>query len=394
VRRPAFFAADASPGARLRLALLLPLSWLYAAGARIHRALYERGLLRRRRLACRVVSVGNLVVGGSGKTPTAAYVARGLRGRGHRVVVATRGYGRAGREPVEVVSDGRHVLSRVEVAGDEPLVLAAHAPGVPVLVGPDRDLVGLRAVAAFGAQVLVLDDGFHHYRLARDVEIVLVDGVQGFGNRRVLPAGPLREHPSGLARAHAIGVVDGPLRPRDEALLARHAPQAFRFRVVRRPTSVRPLAGGPRVPAARLAGEAVGLLCGLAHPEGFRATVESLGARVVAERPLPDHHRYRPADLRGIGDEAPCWLTTEKDALKILPRWAAHLDLRVLAIEAEVEDGERFLDWLDDRLRAKPRGRSAALPPRPVRAAPGEPSTSDPGPEGGAAAAQPLAGSR
>ena len=237
---PTWFAIrQESPARRAALLPLDALSLVYGAGARLHRELYARGWRRPARLSCRVVSVGNLVVGGSGKTPLAAWIAAELRRRGHRVVLASRGFGRRGREAVEVVSDGRHVLSTAERAGDEPLLLAAHAPGVPVLVGRDRAVVGLRAVSAFGCQVLVLDDGFQHHRLARDLDLVACDGGSGLGNGRLLPRGPLREPLSALARAHGIAVVDGPLPPEDEAAIASAAPSARRFRARRVPAAAR-----------------------------------------------------------------------------------------------------------------------------------------------------------
>jgi tetraacyldisaccharide 4'-kinase len=345
-------AAEAESLAR-RLALLplLPLAWLYGAAAALHRGLYRAGWRRQQRLPCRVVSVGNLVVGGAGKTPVAAWLASSLYRRGYRVVLASRGYGGRPRAPLAVVSDGRFVHGRSEASGDEPLVLAAHAPGVPVLVGRDRVLVGWRALSAFAAEVLVLDDGFQHHRLYRDVDVVVCDGRLGLGNGHCLPRGPLREPARALAQAHALGVLDGPLAERHEAELARRAPAAFRFAARRRPSHLRPLAGGCGEDPGLLAGRAVGVLCGLARPAGLRATLEALGARVVAERTFADHHRYRPADLDGLAAGAPLWVTTEKDAVKIPAGWARGADVRVLAIDLEVEEPERLLDWLETRLR-------------------------------------------
>jgi tetraacyldisaccharide 4'-kinase len=360
VKRPRFFdRREESPALR---AALLPLdlaSLLYGGAARANRALHRRGWLRTSRLGCRVVSVGNPVVGGSGKTPFAAWLAAALRARGHRVVLASRGYGRRGRSRVEVVSDGRFVRSRAEEAGDEPLVLAAHAPGVPVLVGPSRAVVGLRAVSAFGAGVLVLDDGFQHHALARDLDLLVLDGA-GLGNGRVLPRGPLREPPAAVRLAQAIGVVDGPLPERDEALLRRLAPAARRFEARRVPAALRSLGGGAAEAPAWLQGRPVGLLCGIARPTAFRRTVEGLGARVVAERCFRDHHAYRARDLAGLAAAAPLWVTTEKDAFKILPGWTG-ADLRVLIIELEVDEPDALLDWVEERLHEKPKGRDARL---------------------------------
>jgi tetraacyldisaccharide 4'-kinase len=340
-------------GAGLRAALL-PLDALglvYGAAARAHRALHARGWLRRERLGCRVLSVGNPGVGGSGKTPTTAFLARELRRRGHRVAIASRGYRRRAREAVVVVSDGQRVLATVEEAGDEPVLLAAHAPGVPVLVAERRALAGQRAIACFGCDVLVLDDGFHHLPLERDVELLVLDGRFGLGNARVLPRGPLREPLGSLRLADAIGVVDGPLDARDEARLQRFAPAVRRFAARRIPVYLRPLAGGARQPPDLLAGREAGVLSGIARPGALRRTAEALGAAVVAERTFRDHHRYRPGDLAGIGEHAPLWVTTEKDALKIRPAWTGATPVWVLVIELEVEDADGLLDWLSARLR-------------------------------------------
>jgi len=337
---------DPGPLARVALAPLLPAAWAWGAGAWLHR--HTRGARFRApaRLPCRVVSVGSVVVGGSGKTPVAAWVAGALRARGHAVAIASRGYGRTGRHEVLVVSDGRHVRAGPRDAGDEPIVLAAHAPGVPVLVGRDRARVGQHAVALFGCDVLVLDDGFQHHRLARDVELLVFDGG-GLGSGRLLPLGPLRERLAEARRADALLTVDGPLPDRDAERLGRLAPHAPRFAARRLPVSLRPLRGGAPHPPAWLAGRSVGLLSGLARPSALRRTVEALGAQVARERSFPDHHRYRPKDLRGLPG---LWLTTEKDAVKILPSWCEHVDLHVLTIELALSDPPAFTDWLAQRL--------------------------------------------
>ena len=205
MRRPRWFdVGEESLARRLALLPLDLLALVYGVGACAHRTAYTRGLFKPVQLSCRVVSVGNLVVGGSGKTPMAAWLAKVLHQRGHRVVLASRGYARRGRERVEVVSDGRFVSSTAEVAGDEPILLAAHAPGVPVLVGPDRDVVGMRAVSAFGAQILVLDDGFHHHRLAR------VRAALDLGQVFTLPRHRTTA-PSGQEPGYATARLRGPL---------------------------------------------------------------------------------------------------------------------------------------------------------------------------------------
>jgi tetraacyldisaccharide 4'-kinase len=308
-------------------------------------------------LSCRVVSVGSLVAGGTGKTPFAAWLAARLRQRGNRVVLATRGFRRSNRQDVHALSDGRHLTGDIVGMGDEPLILAAHAARVPVLVGRDRGLVGLRAISAFGAEILVLDDGFQHHRLARDLDILTLDGYFGFGNHRLLPSGPLREPARALARAHAIGVLDGPLSPQDEQLLERNAIDPLRFRIRRRPSRVRPIEGSGAPDGGRgeapewLAGARVGMLAALGQPSAFERTLEALGATVIARRTFRDHHRYRARDLRDLERDAALWVTSEKDAVKILPAWARRIDLRVLTIELDVEQGEAFVDWVEQQLR-------------------------------------------
>jgi len=249
-----------------------------------------------------------------------------------------------------VVSDGQLVHGSAKACGDESFLLAGLAPGVPVIVGPDRGVVGLRAIAAYGAEVLVLDDGFQHHKLARDVEILCFDGTQGLAGGRVLPRGPLREPARAVARAAAVGVVDGPLRDDDAAQLEALAPKAFRFNAARQPTELRSLDGQWLGPAEKIAGMAVGLLSGVARPQGFRRSVEALGATVVAERHFADHHRYRERDLRGLSKLAPLWLTTDKDALKILPSWCGPAALEVLKIRLQVEEPAALMDWLEAKL--------------------------------------------
>ncbi len=357
MRRPAWLDdRSPSPLARAALAPLTALSWCYGASAAAHQAFSERVPGRRAQLACKVVSVGNLVVGGSGKTPLAAWIAAQLRARGRRVALASRGVGGRPTDDVHVVSDGSRWLEGAAVAGEEALLLARLAPGVPVLVARRRELAGLRAIALFDCDVLVLDDAFQHHRLARDVDLVAF-GADGLGNGAVLPRGPLREPIAALARADAILVTGGALPAPDEARIARAAPGAARFQVSRAPRALLSLDGRTaEEPASALAGRELGVLSGLARPHALRETVLALGARVIAERIFPDHHRYTPRDLTGLARDAPFWITSEKDAIKLAPSWAEGADLRVLALSTSVAEAERFLGWLEARLRG-PQGR-------------------------------------
>lgn len=363
-------AGGGRPGGLVRL-VLVPASWLYGLAARLHRGFGRSRSRARPRPACAIVSVGALTVGGAGKTPLAARLAAGLRARGWRVVLASRGYKGSARDPVTVVSDGAYVRAQAAETGDESLVLAAHAPGVPVLIGRDRGVVGTEAATRFGAEILVLDDGFQHHRLARDLDIVSLDGRAGLGNGRVLPAGPLREPSSSLRHADWVCIVDDSGAPPPGAArgLAKHVrSEGFVFRARRRPSALFSLDGRTRRPLSSLAGRRVGLLCGIARPASFRRSVESLGAQVVCERIFPDHHAFMPRDLQGLDPAAELWLTTEKDAIKILPSWAPTVAIEVLQIELEIEDEEAVLSALEQalqdagRLASRPGARDSVRP--------------------------------
>jgi tetraacyldisaccharide 4'-kinase len=296
------------------------------------------------------VSVGGLTLGGAGKTPLAARLALGLRRRGWRVVLASGGYKGRRRDPVQIVSDGAHIHSSVAVSGDEALILAAHAPDVPVLVGRDRRIVGHHALALFDAEILVLDDGFQHHRLARDLDIVSVDGQAGFGNGHVIPWGPLREPLSSLRYADWVFVIDGESGSDPDPVVDWAARGGPVLRAVRRPSSLVSLDRRTREPLERLEGRAVGLLAGVARPQSVRRSLEALGARVVAERLFPDHHTYRPGDVADLDTGVDRWVTTEKDALKILPEWVGDARVSVLAIELELEDEPNVLERLEAHL--------------------------------------------
>ncbi|MBX5481816.1 MAG: tetraacyldisaccharide 4'-kinase [Myxococcaceae bacterium] len=319
--------------------LHLPLS-LAAAGfgalVGARNALYDRGVLRSHRVeGVRVISVGNIHVGGAGKTPATIFLANRLLAAGRRVAVLTRGYGRTSTRAL-VFDAG--ALPSAEVAGDEPLLIATRAPGVRVHVGADRVASAKRAKAE-GAEVLLLDDGMQHRRLARDLDIAVIDEAVGLGNARLLPRGPLREPVRALERAGLIWLressVPAPL-------------PAFRQPVVRaryEPTLLLS-ADGQAQPAASLRGQKVVALSGLARPGAFTRTLESLGAEVVASIAQEDHHAWTRGELesaRRRADGAGALLvTTEKDAVKL----PAHERPWVLRLEVELTWGAELLDRL------------------------------------------------
>jgi tetraacyldisaccharide 4'-kinase len=337
-----------------RRALLAPLALAelgYAAGARLHRWLYDAGLRARTRLDARVVSIGNLAVGGSAKTPLAAFLARELRARVRRVALLSRGVGGRKSREVNVVSDGERLLATPIDVGDEPCLLAASAPGVPVLAGVNRTALGLRAISAFGAELLLLDDGFSHHPLARDLDLVCLDARLGLGNGHVLPRGPLREPVGALSRAHALvftrAAPDDPPPP-GAARLPAGLPQ---FRVALEKLGLRPVEGSERVPLERLRGARIGLLAAIARPDRLARDLEMLGAEICARRTFADHHGYTRGDVADL-DPALLWITTAKDAIKILPGWVGAGRLAVLEEQVDPAGGVPLAGWIDARLFA------------------------------------------
>ena len=196
--------------------LYRPISKAYHACAGFRNSLYAKGLLKSFRLPAKVISIGNLTMGGTGKTPMVAYAAGILAGDGHRVAVLSRGYKGTLSRPVEIVSNGTgKILVEEKIAGDEPVVLARNLPGIPVLVSPNRRMAGALAISSFGAEILILDDGFQHLQLKRDLDMVLIDVTRPFGDHCVPPFGILREPVTGIGRADAIVLTRTNL-PHDE----------------------------------------------------------------------------------------------------------------------------------------------------------------------------------
>src|SRR2546428_3792979 len=210
---------DRTPGGML-LAPLVPLSHLYGLAMRARAALYARGLLRQQILPCRVISVGNLTVGGTGKTPVVIALAAALRDRGRKVGVISRGYKRRSGTSILEISDGRTLRGHPEDSGDEPFLIAQHCLGVPVAVGADRPLVGRYLVDRFGLDSLVVDDGFQHLALRRDMDILILDAGAPFGNGYLLPRGRLREPLSAMDRASSVLVTRASQAPRLDGLKA------------------------------------------------------------------------------------------------------------------------------------------------------------------------------
>jgi tetraacyldisaccharide 4'-kinase len=354
------------------LAPLAPAEWGFRAGAALRAALFERGLLPRAAVPAPVVSIGNLAVGGAGKTPAAIAVARLLHERGRRVAVLSRGYG-ADRTDPRVVSDGERILLDASEAGDEPLVIARALPGVPVLCGPKRVAIAGIAIERLRADALVLDDGFQHRGLERDLDIVVVDASNPRGNGHLLPRGPNREPWTALSRAGLVWLsrVDGASPAALQALRtdARRSTGQEPVESIHAPAAVLDGRLAREHGLATLRGAPVVALTGLARPQGFQRTLEGLGARVVAARAFRDHHAFTEAELEeafaAAARRRALVATTEKDVVRLSSRWAAHPALRVIRIEAKITAGAAVLDrLLLDALVRGDRRREQAAPAR------------------------------
>ncbi len=329
-RPPAWWHDGSSPPIHARM-----LSILYGAVTALRRRYYRTGK-RSRHAGVPVVVVGNIVAGGTGKTPLTIAIVNRLRAAGWTPGVASRGHGRINGSTPRWVDVG----SDVALSGDEPLLIA-HSTGAKVRVDRDR-LVAAKALVAAGCDVVVCDDGLQHYRLARDIEIEVVDARRGYGNGRLLPAGPLREPIERAAdctfRVLNLGVA------RDQAMppAAGLGEWPMRLQVI----EALPILGGPSQALAAFAGQRVHAVAGIGDPERFFSTLRDLGIAVVPHA-FPDHHAYQASDL-DFGSQLPV-LMTEKDAVKCAgfagPQWYS------VPVQARMPDA--FWTALLDKLASK-----------------------------------------
>jgi tetraacyldisaccharide 4'-kinase len=319
---------------------------LYGAVIRARNRYYDRpGTVRRAGLP--VISVGNLTVGGTGKTPVVSWIARRLLGEGLRPAVVSRGYrGSVGRGPL-LVSDGRGPVCDAERCGDEPYVLARTLPGVAVVVGSDR-VAGAEAARRAGAAIVVLDDAYQHRRLARDLDILLLDAGNPFGTGKLIPAGILREPLAGLSRASLVLITRSRVGEQFPAI----------ERVLRRFNRSAPLltAGHRRVGFVDRLGQPVArpdraiAFCGIGRPQPFRTDLIEEGVELMDFRAYPDHHSYSDAELHALRESAERHraelVTTEKDLVR-LPHgteWTGGVGLSALRIETEIHEPDLLLD--------------------------------------------------
>ena len=334
--------------------LLFPLyllSLIYYIAVNIRLFSFRAGLLKAGRLGCKVISVGNITVGGTGKTPTVELIATRLKEKGLKVAILSRGYKRKGKG-TGIVSDGERILLGPDEAGDEPYMLARRLKNIPVLVGSDRYGVGRYAMERFPLDVIILDDGFQHIRLKRDLDVLLMDGEKGFGNGYLLPRGPLREPLSGIKRAgvvlinkasaKSVGIADHIMKIHPGPPLIKSSYKAERLVS---------LWSGEQAGLERLSGGKVMALSAIADPSSFLNLLSSLGGEIVSDVSFPDHYSYTSGDLKDIMKKAgPAGagfiVTTEKDAVK-LEQLEPRTDIPIYCLEIGLDmhgDEQRFMD--------------------------------------------------
>ena len=368
--------------------LLTPLRWFYTASVRLRNILYTRGVIKARRLPCRVISVGNIVVGGTGKTPAVIAIAKHLQREGVRVAILLRGYKRRIREKVTIVSDGENVCASAIESGDEAQMMARYLSGVPILVGKCRYLAGQVALERFKVDVLLLDDGFQHRQLARDVDILTIPATHPFGSPdKLLPAGTLREPPSALKRADLIllthiDTLD--ISTHIKKLVKSLAPNALVLESIHQPTHLYPLTvsyqqeemeewKNGRMDASEpsnlptfqpnaenrklmadshasdikeLKGKRVLVVCGIGNPDAFVATLMRCAVASVELLEFPDHHVYTEIDKQHIHTAfqetgADLIVTTQKDEQKLAGVVEnSGLPIVVLAVALVITEGD------------------------------------------------------
>jgi len=323
---------------------MLPASIAYGAATRLRRHAYGIGVLRSSDPGVPVVSVGNITVGGTGKTPMVEWVARHLAQSGHRPAILSRGYGAEyGTAP-----------------NDEALQLECSLPEVPHYAGPDR-VVSARKAVGTGADCIVLDDGFQHLRLRRHLDLVLLDAMDPFGSGCVLPAGRLREPYSALRAADAVVLTRVDAIAMDALADLRAQVQKITgnpplTECIHKPVRVAAADGSDVSAPESLAGKNVGVFCGIGNPEAFMKTVEQLGARIVTVHILPDHFHYSKAVVQEIirdCADVDLVLTTEKDVVKVGTSWLRGRRVRVLKVGMAFTEGQERLEGLISRMWAE-----------------------------------------
>ncbi len=347
--------------------ILRPFPPLYGVAAFSRRRLYAGNILKTKRLSCPVISIGNITTGGTGKTPMTIYIAMMLKKAGFSPLIVSRGYRGGASKKGGIVSDGKKILMDVGESGDEPLLMAERLAGVPLAVGQDRYKIATSAIRQFSPDMILLDDGFQHFQLARDMDIVLLDNARPLGNNYLLPAGPLREPLAALQKADVI-VFTRSENPKGSCpdALERYISGKPRFNAYHVPVITEWIAAEkPGKPKDRLPDtDALAhcrayVFCGLANNQSFLDGIGRLTADVAGYRFFRDHHVYTAGDLAAISraaesKNADIIITSRKDYVKFRdrPRAAMSSDLAVLDAAISFKDrAAEFNDLLLEMIR-------------------------------------------
>ncbi|MBF0101998.1 MAG: tetraacyldisaccharide 4'-kinase [Desulfobacterales bacterium] len=334
------------------------LSTIYSQLMRLREQLYLHNWLKQNRLSCKVISIGNITVGGTGKTPMTLYIARMLHELGYRVVIISRGYKGKNENQGCMVSDGKTILVRPEISGDEPYLMALRMPNIPVFVGKNRYQIGCQAVSLCNPDIIILDDAFQHIQLFRDLDIVLLDATYPFGNGNVLPRGSLREPVSALNRAHAIILTRSEeansnqlqctltqikhIQPCVPVFISSHQPYVAAHIRSDVSTHADDISLFNSIQLSFLKHKNVFVFSGIAKPQAFRSMLENLSCVIQGHLDFPDHYAYHEKDVEIICQKANEYqvdflITTEKDYVKFPNsiRWPK--DIIVMGVQISID---------------------------------------------------------
>lgn len=338
--------------------LLLPCCWLYSIVVHIRNFCFDIGFFKQKRLPCTVISIGNISVGGTGKTPTVTTIANLLYNSGSKVSVLLRGYKRQNREKIVIVTDGKELLCSREESGDEAHMLAHQLTGIPIIVGKYRHLSGETAISRYHSDVLILDDGFQHRQLERDINILTIDVTRPFGTGALLPIGTLREPKSSINRADIIILTRTDAAENNitelKTVLNQLTPNTPIVESIHKPTSLYWLNSTDNertLPLHKLTGKRLLAVCGIGNPDALVSTLDKYSPESIELLAFPDHHVYSEHDIQQIKHQmglcgAEWIITTQKDEQK-LTSLNTDLPILVLAIELVITQGEKdLLDML------------------------------------------------
>jgi tetraacyldisaccharide 4'-kinase len=322
--------------------------------------LYDKKIFTVVKLPCPVISVGNIAVGGTGKTPCVIMLARMLQSHGFKPAILSRGYGGSSTKSVNIVADGKNILLDSKTAGDEPFLMAQSLRSIPIIVGPQRIKTGKTAINRFGANVLICDDAMQHRQIFRDINLVLLDGQDPLGNGHVLPRGKLREPIAGLKRASAFLLTRTNETPKTDNINKKLS-QTGNIPIFTSIHKLKDVIKGDysdKWPIAGLKGKKVCAFCGIAKPDSFKKSLLAAECHILSLDTFPDHHNYSRAELEIIkikfyNNKADLIITTQKDGMR-LQNFAEFLSIiYMMRIEMKITPSqESFDNFILDRLAA------------------------------------------